>query len=309
MRHGDESGSSAGLGVAFGLKSVQWLILTRLSPPSRPTNRLVTRHDLVRWVAVALLVLAAVGCEMQTQKVSSSWDPLIEISDPKTDSRNADPRDPRVVSPRGYAVELTRFSGPDATARAFDLSARLREQAGLADLWTADRGGQSTVYLGRFRDPRSEQATAALKRVRAAVVDGIKPFDEADLVPLSGGDAASLPENDLRNHTGKYALQIGYYDLAAGVNFRKVAEDKVEQLREQGHNAYYYHGPNRSLIAIGPFTYDQAFVRSGQVDIYTAQVLDAQRTFPHNLRNGLAPVEGFTLEEQGIQPSFLVLVR
>ncbi|MEM1355217.1 MAG: hypothetical protein AAGC44_03825 [Planctomycetota bacterium] len=246
---------------------------------------------------------------METRVVSSSWDPLRELADPEPVSRDLDPRDPRVVSPRGYAVELARFSGPDAAARAFDLSARLREQAGLAGLWTSDQSSQSIVYLGRFRDPRTTQAQNALQQARGTQLGGLKPFSRAQIVPLSGGEAATLPENDLRNHTGQYALQIGYYDLGFGADFRKAAEDRVDQLRDQGHSAYYYHGPNRSLITLGPFTYEQAFIRSGQVDVYTAQVLDLQRAFPYNLRNGQEPLEAFTLEEQGIQPSFVVLVR
>ena len=286
------------------------LALKRFSPTTRVPAIRPAAPGLVLGLVLGLVVVVLLaGCEMQTRVVRSSWDPLREIADPGLDSRGTDPNDPRVVSPQGYAVELTRFSGPDASARAFDLSARLREQAGLADLWTAERGGQATVYLGRFRDPRTAQAKAALQQARAAEVDGFKPFTQVDLVPLSGGDAATLPENDLRNHTGQYALQIGYYDLAHGSDFRKAAEDRVEQLRVQGYPAYYYHGPNRSLITIGPYTYDQAFIRSGQVDVYTAEVLEMQKTFPHNLRNGLEPLEGFTLEEQGIQPSFLVLVR
>jgi len=261
------------------------------------------------WLAALVMLLVGAGCQMQERVVSSSWDPLRDIADPKPVSREIDSGDPRAISPQGYAVELTRFSGPDATARAFELAARLRERAGLADLWTADRGSQVTVYHGRFRDPRADQAKAALKRIRAAELDGFKPFSNAELVPLSGGDAASLPENDLRNHTGQYALQIGYYDLAFGAEFRKAAEDRTQALRDEGYPAYYYHGPNRSLIALGPYTYEQAFVRRGQVDVYTTQVLDAQQTFPHNLRNGQQPLDGFTLEEQGIHPSFLVLVR
>lgn len=259
---------------------------------------------------MAMLLAALAGCMSEPQRVSSTWDPFRDqLGDPAPPPQNADRNDPRVVSPRGYAVELARFSGPDAAARAFELTARLREQANLADLWYADGPNLSTVYLGRFRDPRSDTARVAIKRAREAELDGLTPFAKAEMVPLSGGDTASLPELDLRNHTGQYALQIGYYDLGYGTAFRRAAEDQAQKLRDQGHDAYYYHGPNRSLIAMGPYTYEEAFVRVGQTDTYTAAVLAAQREFPYNVRNGVGPTADFTAEELGLRPSFLVLVR
>jgi hypothetical protein len=259
---------------------------------------------------LALLLGVLGGCETESRVVSSTWDPFREkLGDPEPTRGNADPNDPRVTSPRGYAVELTRFSGADAAARAFELTARLREQSGLADLWYADAPNVSTVYLGRFRDPRTDTARAALARARAAELEGLKPFTNAELVALSGGDASSLPELDLRNHTGQYALQVGYYDLAYGADFRRAAEEEAQRLRDEGHNAFYYHGPNRSLIALGPYNYEQAFVRRGQTDVYTPAVTQTQQQFPYNVRNGVGPNEQFTAEELGLRPSFLVLVR
>lgn len=261
-------------------------------------------------MAMAMLLAAMGGCMSEPRRVSSTWDPFREkLADPGAAPRDAGANDPRVVSPRGYAVELARFSGPDAPARAFELTARLRAQAGLAELWSADGPNLSTVYLGRFRDPRSDTARLAIKQAREAELDGMTLFANAEMVPLSGGNTASLPELDLRNHTGQYALQIGYFDLGYGTAFRKAAEDRAQELRDQGHDAYYYHGPNRSLIAIGPYTYEQAFIRVGQTDTYAATVLATQRQFPYNVRNDVGPNDEFTPEELGLQPSFLVLVR
>ena len=82
-----------------------------------------------------------------------------------------------------------------------------------------------------------------------------------------------MPDFDLatvkaRRGTKKplYTLQIAVYgrpdntdatkeDLA---QFRKSAEEAVVQLRREGEQAYYYHGPNRSMVTVGIFSEDDA---------------------------------------------------
>lgn len=275
----------------------------RLMPPPHP-------RFVMLLVAGALLALP--GCETQTRVLNSTWtDSFGEIADRRPAERDAlDANDPRVRSPQGYAVQLARFTGPDAASQAFDLTAGLRESAGLADLWYTESGGGTSVYAGRFRDPRDDRAKQMLQLVRAARYQGTQPFTRAQLVALSGAnpDGAVFNEHDLRNYTGKITLQIGFYDVNYGANYRTAAETAVQVLREQGDEAYFYHGPNRSLVTVGLFTRPEALVPNGQTEQYSPAVRALQERFPHNLMNGVT----FERRENGVggvQQSFLVPVR
>jgi len=82
----------------------------------------------------------------------------------------------------------------------------------------------------------------------------------------------------------------------------------VRVLREDGHEAYYYHGPYRSIIAIGVFDYNQAFVRAGTVDTYAPQIRELQKTFPYNLSNGVTLKQKINGQDIGEQKSSLIRV-
>lgn len=270
------------------------------------------RPTAIPTLLLAALLLFVAGCETQTRVLSSTWtDNFGEIADRRPEDRAAlDPSDPRVRSPQGYAVQLARFTGPDAATSAFALTTKLREQAALADLWYAEAGTATTVYAGRFRDPRDDRAKQMLSHVRGAQVDGTRPFSDARLVPLSGSGngEAVYNEHDLRNHAGSITLQIGFYDINYGPNYRTAAETAVDVLREEGEEAYFYHGPNRSLVTIGLFTRAEALVPHGQTEQYSPAVRALQERFPHNLMNGVT----FERTENGVggvQRSFLVPVR
>ncbi|XAM00717.1 hypothetical protein OT109_04860 [Phycisphaeraceae bacterium D3-23] len=269
------------------------------------------RHTFAILALLALLTVLP-GCETETRVLNSTWtDSFGDIADRKPQEREAlSPNDPRVRSPQGYAVEVARFSGADASAQAFRLAADLRTEAGLGDLWQNDGSQNAVVYAGRFRDPRSDRAKSMLQLVRSAQFDGGRPFASAQLVALSGndGDDNIYNEFDLRNHRGSITLQIGFYDINYGNNYRAAAETAVEVLRDEGEDAYFYHGPNRSLVTVGLFTRGQALVPNGQTEMYSPAVRELQERFPHNLMNGVT----FERRENGIggvQESFLVPVR
>ncbi|MFI4862236.1 MAG: hypothetical protein ACIAXF_16350 [Phycisphaerales bacterium JB063] len=272
-------------------------------PAYRPT---------IAFLALVTLLLALPGCETETRVLNSTWtDSFGEIADRRPEPQESlDPNDPHVRSPQGYAVEVARFSGPDASVQAFRLAADLRTEAGLGDLWQSEGSQSAIVYAGRFRDPRSDRAKGMLQVVRAAQFNGGRPFAGAQLVALSGdgGEQDIYNEHDLRNYRGRITLQIGFYDVNYGNNYRAAAETAVQVLRDQGEEAYFYHGPNRSLVTVGLFTRAQALVPNGQTEMYSPAVRALQERFPHNLMNGVT----FERRENGIggvQQSFLVPVR
>lgn len=263
---------------------------------------------------VCLLLLSLVGCEMERRVVSQNpWREMFTQSewyDPEASGGGGDAA--QAQSNERFAVQLAQYTGPQSVSDAAKLVAKARVQTNLADLWYASDAGQATVYAGRFRDPDADPARRTLRLARDIEIDGETPFEDAKLVSLSGGGTENYDPRDLRSLSGKglYTLQVGYYDQQYGEDFRKAAEDKVDQLRDQGEDAYYYHGPRRSLILINAWTREEAFLsQPGQMDRYSNAVRAAQKKYPHNIPNG----EPFTDEDDPefvkTQHSFLVPIR
>jgi len=148
----------------------------------------------------------------------------------------------------------------------------------------------------------------SVDKVHAIELEGETPFAKSQLVPLVGAGRAIADPFDLRQFIGYYSFQIGFYDADFGKDFREAAEQAVRVLREDGHEAYYYHGPYRSIIAIGVFDYNQAFVRAGTVDTYAPQIRELQKTFPYNLSNGVTLKQKINGQDIGEQKSSLIRV-
>ena len=249
---------------------------------------------------LALLLMLA-GCEMETRVIRSSWDSL--PADPKPrqgqNPRNEPYQDP--AGGQGWAIQVTRFSGPTRHDQARELVEQLRNQTHLDDFWIEDQGNTATVYQGRFQKASDPAIRTALANVQKIELDGLRPFVGSQLVPLVGGGRLITDPYDLRQFIGYYSLQIGFYDEAFGKDFRQAAEQAVRVLREEGYEAYYYHGPYRSLVTIGVFSYEQAFVNAGTHDTYAPQVLELQKKFPYNLGNGVTLIQkegGINIGEQ-----------
>lgn len=268
------------------------------------TNVMQTPRLLILLVS-ALLVLMT-GCEMETRVVRSSWDTL--PADPKP--RQA--RDPKAqqdsAGEQGWAIQILEIEGNDRHDRAIEMAQRLRSEAQLDNIWIEDTGNVARLYHGRFTNPTDPGIRPTLDKIQKTELDGEILFAKAQLVPLVGDGRVIADPFDLRQFVGYYSLQIGFYDEAAGPNFREIAEQAVRTLREEGHEAYYYHGPYRSIITIGVFSYDQAFVSAGTHDTYAPQIHELQKTFPFNLGNGSTIIQKEGGKNIGEQKSSLIRV-
>lgn len=206
----------------------------------------------------------------------------------------------------------------ERVASAVDMpGVRLMEQKG-------DR--PPLIVVGRYADPDGDEAQRDLRKVRALKVDGRTPFTGAVLVAEvdSAPTDTRLARHDLRQAkklTGEeatYTLQIGVYarederrpsaaDLAS---FREAAEDAVTRLRREGEEAYFYHGPNGSMVTVGVFN-DDDIDTSVVPPIESNRLENTRRRHPNNLLNGRGVRE---LRGDGgrgdprLQPSRLVLI-
>jgi hypothetical protein len=180
------------------------------------------------------------------------------------------------------------------------------------------------LVYGRYADPLSERARADAQRIRGIEVDGKTPFAGAVLVRESDPTPTTgrLARYDLRNARklfgadAVYTLQIGVYarednrrptreDLAS---FRRSAEQAVEALRREGDQAFFYHGPNGSMVTIGVFSEDDIDL-TVVPEIESPRLRVARSRHPHNLLNGLGVRETRRGGgDEAMQASRLVLI-
>ena len=239
------------------------------------------------WIACLAAGIATAGCEYQE---ISRTDPFREWAvrtgmapDPKKQGiTQADLR--AFAQTRGHAIRLQSFDGEDRLRLARNLSSHLSKSVGLNDTWFTDDQGIATVYRGQYLDPDLPDAQRDLEQTRGLIVDGWRPFVDAEFVPV-GADGAYSPR-DLRGYPGMYTLQIAFYTLDMGEDFRKVAEQRAEQLRKEDFDAYFYHGPKMSNVTIGLFTQEEAYERVGPQFKPSAVVRALMKRFPHNEGNG-----------------------
>mgnify|MGYP001814943212 CR=1 FL=1 len=265
---------------------------------------------------LALLMLSVVlagGCEMERRVVKQSgWNKMFTESEWYDGPARGSAEDQATNrNNRGYAVELGKYSGAQAFHGVHGLMQTARQDAGLANLWYATVGTKTTVYMGRFKDEDSKEAKTALRKARDAEVDGNAIFAKAKIVKLDAARGEVLDPRDLRSLKGKglFTLQIGYYDAKYGPDFRRAAETAVDVLRDQDEEAFYYHGPHRSMVLVNAWTHAEAFTLVGQVDRYSNTVRLAQEKYPYNVPNGRAFTDDDDPEYVKSQRSFLVPIR
>lgn len=214
-----------------------------------------------------------------------------------------------------WTIGLGRFEGAGHRERADAARKQLAARTGFPDLWVGEDANASMLYAGHYPSPQDKQARTDLDQWQRLRASGKVTLPAAMLVPITpvaGAPGTAGPSDlDLRSAAarGLYTLQIGFYEDAQGKSedYKKAAEQAATALRKDGYQAYYYHGPNRSMITIGVFGPEALTDKGNGEVVYADEVLALQRRFPYNLANGETIREtraGKTTE----QPSFLVRI-
>ena len=137
--------------------------------------------------------------------------------------------------------------------------------------------------------------------------------------PLDFKMTGSMPQfnlvkaKQLFGEQALYTLQVAAYgrldvehptekDLAQP---RAAAEQAAAKLREEGEQAWYYHGPTMSMVCIGVF--DQTDFDPQMPNFKSSKLRESQKRHPYNLYNGA----GLKVKRKGdrnltMQPSSLV---
>ncbi len=230
-----------------------------------------------------------------------------------------------------WCIVIEAFQGSSADADAAAGLAKLKAETTLSDAYLEKRGNNTLIAYGRYPDASSAQAKADLAKVRTTQVsiDGTpqKPFASAFLA-APAEIKGTLPEFDLNNAKklsgdwALYTLQIGVYSREDNkpvtaeqlAEFRRTAEQAVIQLRREGEQAFYYHGPNRSMVTIGLFGAEDFDATTKTEGPLLSQL---RKRFPYNLQNGMGgkhkrtvtdPKNGKQVRQEQIDKSGLVMV-
>jgi hypothetical protein len=214
-----------------------------------------------------------------------------------------------------WSIVLVTIAGDTRVADAQAALDWARSRGGLREAELSDRGKAIAVVCGRYESIDSPKARRDLERIRAIEVDGTRPFSRAGFLPPSTVALRGHSEYDLGTAKARYGewalytLQVGVYSRedrapTAGelAEIRRTAEEAAHRLRSEGELAFYWHGPNRSMVTVGIFG-SEDFDPHGRPGYESAVLREARERHPYNLLNGRAyRVRG------RLQPSGLVMI-
>ncbi|MDX2130837.1 MAG: hypothetical protein SFY69_02145 [Planctomycetota bacterium] len=238
------------------------------------------------------------------------------VFSPGSGARDADSPDPT------WTIVLSTIPASQEGLEVMRTVATVRQQAGLPEARLLRRGRSTVVAYGSYPSATDERARADLARVRAIELNGERPFEHAVLAPPAfEGVQGGRPELDLagvrarRGGDALYTLQVAAYERSDGkdptdadlAEIRAAAEKAAETLRADGADAYYWHGPRRSMVTVGIFGPADHDVLRPERD--SPALRAARSKHPLNLVNGrplLVRTRGQT--ESTPQPSFLVAI-
>lgn len=270
-----------------------------------------------RGVLLIFIVVFAGGC-WEERIVRDSWADFAKATGAQVGGQDRAARDRRAADPtggQGWAIRMHAYGGPDRMKKAQDLVQRLQTVSQLKRLYVEDARGVATIFYGRFDDPQDVRAQTTLDDIRSVTINDRKPFADAQLVALVGSGRIFADPFDLKQFVGYYSVQVGFYDQNYPGNFRRAAEEAARVLRADGDEAYFYHGPVRSIVTIGLFTRAQAFnvvdnplAPGSTIEKWSTPVREIADKYPYNLGNGLTMIQSIGGHTIGEQKSSLIRV-
>ncbi len=190
-----------------------------------------------------------------------------------------------------WTVALYRVEGDHHAGLAREEARNLQSASGMQQVWINEMEDHSLICYGRYTSRGSQAARSDLTSWQTLAQSGrIKP-PLLQMTPIVEREKIESPF-DLRQLRGRgiYTLQIGFYENELNRQYaRQQAEARVAELRATKVDAYFYHGPNRSLVTLGVFGDDA--VRTGIQNqtaymVYAPRVMSLQQRFPYNTING-----------------------
>jgi hypothetical protein len=207
----------------------------------------------VALVALALITGAASCGENKPPKEDTG-----SLSEPATAKRGgqnsavAAQNSDSAPIPKGasWTILCAEINGQGHIERARKLKQDLAATTGMRDWHLLHQDASSLLYYGYYKnygDPKAKSDRAKIE----AITDGTgrRPFTRSLLTPLESADPDGPAEWNLVNAKGFWTLQIAVYKDSP--ERKQYAVDAVRAARQQGVEAYYYHGESMSLVCVG----------------------------------------------------------
>jgi len=210
-----------------------------------------------------------------------------------------------------WRIMLVSFTGPSALQRAKAALPTVQRMGGVPNAIVMPQKDGAIIAVGAYNSPTSPQVQRDLKRIRSILVNGQPAYPQAFLVPPPKGVNGANPKWNLANakeqfgQSVQYTLQVAVYESDDRNEAMRSAEQAVATYRQNGELAFYYHGPNRSMVTIGVFTKDDYDPATGR----TSDELTAlMKKHPQHLYNGMGIKEHLIDGASRLQPTRLVRI-
>ncbi len=228
------------------------------------------RMLLIGWIVLPLL---AASCSSdnkvpqppnvqpaQPPKVQPNTNvPQYKSSDAGNSNKSVANAPPQPIPPKGaqFTIFCKQIVGELHVQMAEKIRAELATQTPFKEWHVVHQESDSLLYYGYYRaidenqDPKEAQRASLDRAKIAAMTDpmGDRPFRSAVIVELSAPDPTAPPEWNLANAPGDYSLQIGAYKDSP--QRKEAAVQAVREARQNGVEAYFYHGPTMSMVCVG----------------------------------------------------------
>lgn len=222
--------------------------------------------------ASAAIAFLVIGCGNKPSEVTESTSDTAGVTSPIAAQQDDTPKYPKNAQ---WTIRCRSIAGPAHVEQAIRLKEAVAAgtKSKLSDWHLLHLEEESLLLYGFYGEmdekKRNREAQRAKKDLEtlATIVDsrGNRPFAGSMLWPLSAPDPVSPPEWNLVNAPPDmvYTLEIGVY--MDHPDRKKYAVDAVRAAREQGINAFYYHGPARSSVCVG--MWPESAVRTVGADV------------------------------------------
>lgn len=153
-------------------------------------------------------------------------------------------------------ILLYVLSGPDHVRQAKRYLQQTQQHTGWDDVYVVHKQDHSELYRGHYRVGDMDSAQRDMmqaKKWRSPA--GVPLFAQAIIKRLPGKDLGP-PEFRTDKAQGFWTVLVGVYFANPDIDFyarKQAAVDHCVQLRKQGQEAYYHHGPSKSYVVIGAF--------------------------------------------------------
>lgn len=203
-----------------------------------------------------------------------------------------------------WTIFCSELTGPYHDQNCASLAQSLRQTPGIlpnAVRCDDDSNNQiSRLYYGSYRrrvdpDTGRRDLPTQLRRDLQLIQNlgddqNRRFFATARTVLLVRPTRSGNPDWELTGTEGSYSLQIAVFYPEAGFSEpRRAAVELVAELREEGVEAYYYHGDVQSMVTVGSFDESALIPTESGTPMLSAKVRALQASdprFKHNYENG-----------------------